>query len=114
MLPLQPKDYLILFALGEGDLHGYGIVKAAEAESGGTVRLDPANLYRALQRLTRDGLVAEAGEVTADGSEGAPRRYHTLTDFGREVLRAESRRLSVLTDAARARKLIPQSDRTPA
>lgn len=113
-LPLNPKDFLILFVLGDGDLHGYGILKAAEEHSRGMVRLDPANLYRAIQRLTRDGLVADAGEGDPGDSEGAPRRYHTLTELGHEVLRAESRRLAHLTDAARARKLIPGDDRSPA
>lgn len=71
------------------------------------MRLDPANLYRALQRLSRDGLVAEAGEGRPSESEGAPRRYHTLTRVGRAVLTAEAERLARLTDTARGLRILP-------
>jgi len=105
-LPLHPKDFLILLVLAEGDLHGYGILKAAEEHSRGTVSLDPANLYRRLQRLSRDGLVADAGKGETAESEGAPRRYHTLTPAGRDVLAAEAERVAHLTEAARGLRLI--------
>lgn len=108
-LPLHPKDFLILLVLAEGDSHGYGILKAAEEHSRGKVSLDPANLYRRLQRLTRDGLVADGGEGKPADSDGAPRRYHTLTPSGRRVLEAEAERLAHLTDAARGLRLISGS-----
>lgn len=107
MLPLSPKDFLILFVLSEGDRHGYGIVKDAEERSAGQVSLDPANLYRSLKRLMRDGLVEDLGEGPKE-SEGAPRRYYRLSPSGRRVLKAEAARLARLTDAARARSLIPR------
>ena len=107
LLPLHPKDYLILFSLSSGERHGYGIVKEVEAESRGDVRLDPANLYRSIRRLIRDGLVAEADRRPARGSGNERRRYYAITDFGREVVVAEASRLARLADAARARKLIP-------
>lgn len=106
-LPLHPKDFLILLVLAEGDRHGYGILKAAEERSRGKVSLDPANLYRRLQRLTRDGLVEDAGEGGPEESDGAPRRYHTLTAWGRAVLAAEAERLAHLTETARGLSLIP-------
>jgi DNA-binding PadR family transcriptional regulator len=105
LLPLAPRDFLILFALSEGERHGYSIVKEAEDHSG-SVYLDPANLYRSLRRMRRLGLVRDAGLVV-DASEGAPRRYFGLTAFGRRVLAAEAARLARLTDEARMRKLIP-------
>lgn len=113
-LPLSPKDFLILLALAQGDLHGYGILKAAEEHSRGKVSLDPANLYRALHRLTRDGLVADAGEGRPSESEGAPRRYHRLTVLGRAVLKAEAERSAYLTEVARALRLIPRDLESPA
>lgn len=114
LLPLSPKDFLILLVLAEGDLHGYGILKAAEEHSDDKVTLDPANLYRALQRLARDGLVSDAGEGRPEVSEGAPRKYHTLTPFGRAVLAAEAERLARLTRAARSLRLIPPEAPSPA
>jgi DNA-binding PadR family transcriptional regulator len=102
-LPVPPRDYLVLFALAEGPSHGYGILKAIESGSGG-VPFDPANLYRSLRKLTRDGLVLATAE-RARPFERAPRRYR-LTALGHRVLTAEAKRLASLADAARARRLL--------
>jgi DNA-binding PadR family transcriptional regulator len=107
MLPLQPRDYLILFALADGVLHGHAILKVVEEHSGGVV-CDPANLYRSLRKLDRDGLVTEAEDPEPD-LDARRRRFYRLTAFGRRVLMAESDRLARLADAARARALV--SDR---
>lgn len=107
MIPLTPKDYLILFVLESGERHGYGIVKQVEKESGGQVRLDPANLYRSIRRLVRDRLVREADRRPTGDSSDERRRYYAVTDLGRQVLRLEASRLARLADAARARRLIP-------
>ena len=111
LIPLNPRDYLILFTLVSEDRHGYGIVKRVEADSGGQVSLDPANLYRAIKRLIRTGLVEEADERPAPESGGQRRRYYSITDFGREVVALEAARLARLADAARVEKLIPESER---
>jgi DNA-binding PadR family transcriptional regulator len=103
LLPLAPRDYLILFALVDGPRHGHGILKSVEAGSAG-VPFDPANLYRSLRKLHRDGVLVEA---TAKVPPTRPiRRYYRLTTLGRAVLSAEARRLTALADAARARKLV--------
>ena len=104
LLPLQPRDYLILFALVGGPLHGHGILKSLESESGG-VLFDPANLYRSLRKLDRDGLVVE---TSGDGTDaaGPTRRFYRLTNLGRAVVTAEAERLARLADSARARKLV--------
>jgi DNA-binding PadR family transcriptional regulator len=107
LLPLQPRDYLILFALADAALHGHGILKVVEEHSGGGV-CDPANLYRSLRKLDRDGLVAEAEDPNPD-RDGRRRRFYRLTGLGRRVLQAESDRLARLADAARDRELV--SDR---
>ena len=105
LLPLAPRDYLILFALIEGPRHGHGILKAVEREAG-SVLFDPANLYRSLRKLERDDLVVETGETDAP-AEGPARRFYRLTKLGSAVLAAEAERLARLTDAARAKKLLP-------
>src|SRR5688500_14661820 len=103
LLPLQPRDYLILLALSDGPLHGHGLLKAVEAQAGG-VMFDPANLYRLLRKLERDELV---NEVRERGRASEPRRRtYALTTLGHAVLVAESDRLAHLTDAARKRKLV--------
>ena len=107
--PLGPRDFLILLALAGGAHHGYGLVKAIEAESEGRVRMDPANLYRALRKLQRDGLIEEStGPDTNDGPE---RRYFRLTPMGRRMASEEAARLSRLAKLARTRKLLPGETR---
>ena len=108
-LPLKPRDFLILIALVEGQVHGYGILKEVGDETGGGVRLDPANLYRALKRMMKDGLVTESEKRAAPDLDDERRRYYGLTDLGACVVAAEAERLRNLTDVAVARNLIPQS-----
>jgi DNA-binding PadR family transcriptional regulator len=103
LLPLQPRDYLILLALADAPLHGHGLLKAVEAQAGG-VLFDPANLYRLLRKLERDEFVAEV-KVT-NKREDSRRRQYALTGLGRAVLMAESDRLARLAEAARSRKLV--------
>lgn len=105
LLPMAARDYLILFALADGPLHGHGLLKRLEAEANG-VPFDPANLYRSLRKLERDALVVEAHAAASEG-QGPPRRAYRLTRLGRTALVAEAARLSALTDAARLKKLVP-------
>ena len=107
-LPLHPRDYVILLLLARGDCHGYGIIKRAEEQAELQVRLDPANLYRTLRKLERQGLVE--GEAGKEPSDGAPRRVYRLTALGRDVVGAESGRLARLADTARAWRLIPGAE----
>jgi DNA-binding PadR family transcriptional regulator len=93
-VPLAPRDLLILLVLAEGPTHGYGVVTGAERYTGSDVPVDPANLYRALHRMERDGWVErkEASEV---------RTMFALTDAGRRILGAEVRRLQRVLKRAR-------------
>lgn len=106
LLPLHPKDFLVLFALSAGERHGYGLVKDIEEQTNGVVKLDPSNLYRSVKRLIHEGLVEERvrDQSHQDGDER--RRYYGITDFGMRVVTAEAERLRQLTDAAMARNLI--------
>ncbi|MDX1395763.1 MAG: PadR family transcriptional regulator [Gemmatimonadota bacterium] len=108
-IPLSPRDYLIMLVLAREPAHGYGIIKRAETLSGDPIPLDPANLYRALRRLDRDGLVRVEEAPQDEGSGG--RRTYALTERGRDVVEAEAARLARLTDTARAWRLIPDAGR---
>jgi DNA-binding MarR family transcriptional regulator len=72
--------------------------------------MDPSNLYRSLKRLINNGLVEES-EPRSDENSDERRRFYSLTSLGRDVVSAEAQRLSRLTEAARARDLIPESGR---
>ena len=104
-VPLPPRDFLILLALVDGPLHGYAIVKGIEADSEGSVRMDPANLYRALRRMERDGWVEEVEAVAAEGEGEERRRSYGLTSNGRAVVIAETARMRRLMETARVRRL---------
>jgi DNA-binding PadR family transcriptional regulator len=95
VLPLKPKPFLLLLALQEhGAQHGYAIKKAMHESSGGTVTMDPGGLYRLIARLERDGLVRSVARPAGDVDE---RRQHiAITDWGRDVLAAEARRIAQL------------------
>lgn len=105
-LPLQARDYLLLFALSAGSRHGYGLIKDVEADTAGAVTIDPANLYRSIKRLTKDGLVAEAEPPKGESAGDERRRYYRITPLGKQVVKAEAARLADLATLARARKLI--------
>ena len=98
-LPLAPRDLLILSGLAEGPAHGYGIIRWVRAHSEQEVDLDPANLYRALRRMTQIGWVEEVPPEQDAPRPGRQRRFVALTPMGRRVLRWELRRLERLVAA---------------
>jgi DNA-binding PadR family transcriptional regulator len=97
---LQEPTFLILAALAEAPMHGYGIIQEVTTLSDGRVTLRPGTLYGALDRLVDQGLViADREEVV----EGRLRRYYRLSDDGVGVLEAETRRLASNAEAAAER-----------
>jgi DNA-binding PadR family transcriptional regulator len=106
--PLSATDYHILMVLADRDLYGYAIMKAVEADSGGSVAPGIGSLYRILARLTDRGWVSEAATPRGapTGHRGNPRQYYRLTPEGRAALRDESRRLESLLELARERDLL--------
>ena len=109
-LPLNPRDYLILFALTGGERHGYGLIKDVEEQTGGEVSLDPANLYRSVKRLIKEGFLKESDRRRASDSGDERRRYYAITKLGRRVVRAEAMRLDRLAALARSQNLIPKKE----
>jgi DNA-binding PadR family transcriptional regulator len=105
--PLAPRDLLILSVLAEGEQHGYGIIKAVDERTEARVLLDPANLYRVLRRMRRDGWIRE---IETAQSEEARRRTYGITPRGLSILKTEVDRLEhllgqvrpALADAGRA------------
>ena len=87
---MSEPTYFILAALLDGPLHGYGIIKRAEEQSGGRVRLAVGTLYGALDRMAGNGLIAVDREETV---EGRPRRYFRITDEGQHAVTQEAQRM---------------------
>lgn len=107
-LPLTPLSLAILVALGEGPLHGYGVIKAIEEETAGRIRPAAGSLYAALDRMEEEGLLEES-EAPREADD-ARRRYYRLTAFGRAVARAEIRRLTDVVELAGRRRLGPEAE----
>ena len=109
-LPLKDLVFRILVVLADGERHGWGLVQELD-EPGGNGRLLPGHLYRTLDRMLEDGLVDEADQSATPrkppvGAGAAPSRFFRLTALGREVARAETRRLEALIERARMGKLL--------
>jgi PadR family transcriptional regulator len=75
-------DALLLAVLESGALHGYAIIEALRARSGGTFDLPGGTVYPALRRLEAAGLVEGAWSEVG----GRRRRTYRLTDRGRLAL----------------------------
>jgi DNA-binding PadR family transcriptional regulator len=105
-LPLRPVEFEILLVLAGGDHHGYAIIQQTEERTEGRLRLETGTLYRALRRLTSDGLVVPSSKRPAADLDDERRRYFSITPFGKKVAAAEARRMASLVDAARTRSLI--------
>jgi DNA-binding PadR family transcriptional regulator len=106
LLPLTHLTYHVLLVLAGTKLHGYGIIKEVYERTGGAMDLETGTLYAAIKRLRDDGLI-EVAEAPADAeSADSRRRYYQLTDFGGDVLAAESERLAALVGLAREKNLV--------
>lgn len=103
LLPLAALDFEILACLEQTDLHGYALAQEIARRTGDVITPGLSSLYVAIRRLTRNGLVADAGDRPAEGSGGPPRRYYRITRRGRDVARLEAERL--VDQARRARRL---------
>jgi DNA-binding PadR family transcriptional regulator len=108
-LPLTPVAFEILLTLAGGDQHGYAVMLDVERRTGGGVSLHAGSLYRALNRLLESGLIEELDERRGPGRDDERRRYYRLTSKGLAVARGEARRLEQQVQAARQRRLLPES-----
>jgi DNA-binding PadR family transcriptional regulator len=78
-------DGLLLATLEAGPRHGYAVMEAVRAGSGGRFDLPTGTVYPALHRLERAGLVRSRWSTEA----GRRRRTYELTAAGRRALAAE-------------------------
>jgi DNA-binding PadR family transcriptional regulator len=107
-LPVRVVEFQILLSLATSERHGYGIIRDAEARGDNKVP-DVGTLYRALARMTEQGLITDVdrGKV-ADAGDDERRIYYKLTALGLKVARAEASRLAALTRAAQLGGLLSE------
>lgn len=107
LLPLKPADFHILMVLLDGTMHGYGLMKAVDEQSHGSVRLEVGSLYRLIGRMIDDGLLQVSPPPA--GSRDDRRKYYRLTPLGETTARAEAQRLAAVLETARAKRLLGES-----
>ena len=100
--PLKQIHYLILLALSEGDLHGYGLKKEIIRRTDGAVRVGAGSLYRAISQLVEGGLIAPSDWRPPTRLDDERRAYFGLTAQGRLAATRETERLARLVADARA------------
>jgi DNA-binding PadR family transcriptional regulator len=92
--------------LADEDRHGYAIMKEIASRTGG--RLGAGTLYRSVQRMLEQGLIAEISARAARDMDDERRRYYRITPYGRAVAKAEARRLSQMVELARESGFAPR------
>jgi DNA-binding PadR family transcriptional regulator len=101
-LPVPPRTFAMMLALAEEPKHGYRLMRELQENPVEQWMLGPATLYRTLKQMETEGLIT-ATEGPGEESDGPPRRYYALSEFGRRVAAAEAVRMSGLV--ARAEEL---------
>ncbi len=108
LTPLTPAVFFILFALADGEKHGYAIMQETATLSDGKFRMGPGTLYTTIQRLLDLSLIEEVPDPSED-KRNSRRRYYRLTRHGRLLLDAEINRMGAVLQLAAQKKLRPQT-----
>lgn len=82
---LTEQMFYVLLALRQ-ERHGYGIMQAITARTGGRVSVGAGTLYALLERFEKDGLICRTREEDN-------RKYYRLTSEGEQVLLGEYQRI---------------------
>lgn len=105
-LPLTPVAFEILISLADTERHGYAMLQEIEERTGGGMKLRPGTLYRAVDRLVRQGLIEDVEQRPDPDYDDERRRYYRLTRLGHRVATAEAERLQAAVLSARAKKFL--------
>lgn len=108
---LKPSDFRVLLALGDEEMHGYGIMQSLSERTSGRESVLPGTLYASLARMVDEGLVEERDPPADDTSGGPKRRYYRRTERGRSAARVESERLRALLAMAEEQNILPATGR---
>ncbi len=109
-VPVRPLDFQVLTILAEGELHGYGIVRAAQEQFPDQPSLKIGSLYRIVSRMLDHQWIREVPRPKSQPRDNRVRRYYTVTALGRAVIRAEAGRMRALLASPAALRLL-EADR---
>jgi DNA-binding PadR family transcriptional regulator len=88
---LTEPAFLVLTALADQPLHGYGMIEDVARISEGLVKLHAGTLYTVIDRLCAEGLIEVDREEVV---QSRLRRYYRITGLGATRLSRESVRLA--------------------
>src|SRR5687768_15272581 len=80
-------DFLVLRTLAGQPMHGFGIARWIRSRTQGDLQVQDAALYQALRRLEHKQWIEAEWGMTENNRRA---RYYSLTNAGREQLRAEA------------------------
>ncbi len=80
-------DMLILQALSEGAMHGYGVARWIEERTEGTLMIEEGSLYPALYRMEKRGWVESEWGASENNRRA---RFYEMTDTGQKQLEDET------------------------
>ena len=109
LLPLTPAVFFILFALADGQKHGYAIMQTVSRISDNQFRMGPGTLYTTIQRLLDLGLIEETQSTGGQSDRENRRRYYKLTRTGKALLAADLSRMESVVRLARNKGLVPKT-----
>jgi len=89
-------DMLVLRTLVLGPLHGYGIAKAINQQSGSALDIEFGSLYPALKRLEIKGWITSQWEISELNRRA---KYYRLTDEGKAQLAREHNKWAEFVEA---------------
>ena len=81
-------DIFVLKALSENDGYGYDILNYIHSKTEGHYEMKQSSIYSVLKRLEKQGYVYS---YNGDETNGAKRRYYSLTDAGKKMLDDEEK-----------------------
>lgn len=102
--PLALTPLRILLALADGERHGYAIMQELRSDGLGPAQ-GPGSLYRNIEQLLADKLIAESSGASSDSTDER-RRYFRVTAAGRRALAVEAGRLSEVVRRAAGKGVV--------
>src|SRR5688500_14478796 len=107
--PLTPAVFHILLALSTRERHGYGIMKQAEVDSQGKVKMGAGTLYGSLKRMLDAGMIEESDARVDPEMDDARRIYYRITAAGERALSHELDRYRHVVSVAKEIRLSPKT-----
>lgn len=98
--------FQILLSLGDGERHGYGIMRDIADRTDGEMRVGAATLYRCIKRMLEAGLIVETDERPDPRLDDERRRYYRLSELGERLARDEAARLVKLLQSACGKRFL--------